>query len=331
MKKNWSQVRGFTIIELLIAIAIIGSLAGIIFVTFPASQKRARDTQRKSDLKQYLASLGAYSNKTGGVYPAPGGTVNLTSLCTTVGVSTCPDDPRAPSQHYQYQADNSGTRFVLWASLENTSDDWAACSSGLSGILDSTPIDGDCPITTAITSIPTAPPPPPTSGPTSTPVPTATPIPTPAPVNIVNNPGFESGTSPWAAYTDGSGSFTTASPGYEGSFAARISISTPGSNVQVYQYNLSLEPATAYRLEFTARSNSGHNLSVFIHKHTSPYTNYGLNNYVANLTPSWQTFSTTFTSTNSVPVNDARLRFWFAPYDAAGDVYWIDSVVLTKI
>ena len=55
-----------------------------------------------------------------------------------------------------------------------------------------------------------------------------------------------------------------------------VAISVPGDNVQLYQSGISLEPNTKCRLEFSARSNSGHDLSVNLHKHDSPYTNYGL-------------------------------------------------------
>ena len=41
-------------------------------------------------------------------------------------------------------------------------------------------------------------------------------------VNLVSNPGFESGTASWNFYTSGTGSFTTPSPGYEGNYAARL-------------------------------------------------------------------------------------------------------------
>ncbi len=49
-----------------------------------------------------------------------------------------------------------------------------------------------------------------------------------------------------------------------------------------------------------------------------------------DLDTTWKNFTTEFTTANfTSPVNDARLRIWFAPYAAAGDVYYVDNVVIT--
>ncbi|MEK9138028.1 MAG: carbohydrate binding domain-containing protein, partial [Bacteroidota bacterium] len=148
-------------------------------------------------------------------------------------------------------------------------------------------------------------------------------------LNVLSNPSFESGTEPWVFYTNGSGTFTTVS---YGSMAAKLSITSPGTNTQLYQSDITLEPSTTYRLSFEAYSSTRHDMSVFVHRHDAPYTNYGLNDFIVNLTTSWQTFSTEFTTTGfSGAVGNARLRFWLAPYAAAGDEYFIDNVVLQKV
>lgn len=153
-----------------------------------------------------------------------------------------------------------------------------------------------------------------------------------AEVNIVSNSGFESGTSPWTFYTNGAGSFLNDAPGSGSSHAGHIKISQQGTNVQLYQKNLALEPNTAYTLSFKAYSNTGHDFSVSILKHVSPFTNYGLSNKVVNLGTAWGTHSIQFKTTGfSGMVNDARLMFWLAPYDATADQYYIDDVILTKV
>jgi hypothetical protein len=150
--------------------------------------------------------------------------------------------------------------------------------------------------------------------------------------NAVINPSFESGTAPWVFYTNRGGSFTAVPPGFVGSLAAKLNITGAGSNVQLYQPGISLQPSTAYRLSFAAYSSTGHDMSVFLHKHTAPYTSYGLSSYMVDLTASWQTFTTVFTTTGFVgPVSDARLRFWLPSFAAAGDMYFIDNVVLERI
>ena len=144
--------------------------------------------------------------------------------------------------------------------------------------------------------------------------------------NIIKNPGFGPDTAPWVFYTNGAGNFINdASVGY-------ITISQPGTNVQLYQADIALEPGTVYKLNFKAYSNTGHDLSVSLQKHSSPYTNYGLSNYVVNLGTAWNDYSVQFTTSGfSGTVNDARLMFWIAPYTSAADQYFIDDVILTKI
>jgi regulation of enolase protein 1 (concanavalin A-like superfamily) len=151
-------------------------------------------------------------------------------------------------------------------------------------------------------------------------------------INLINNPGFELGTTSWVFHTNGTGTFTAASPGYGGTaLAANLALDSGGTNIQLYQTGITLEPGTRYRLSFAAYSNTGHDLTVYLHKHLTPYTNYGLS-YTAALSSTWQTFTTEFITTGfSGTVTDGRLRFWFASFAAAGDVYHIDDVRLEKV
>lgn len=154
---------------------------------------------------------------------------------------------------------------------------------------------------------------------------------TPSESNGVSNPGFESGTSGWNYYTNGQGSFTASSPGYEGSMAASVAITSTGTNNQLYQYGIALEPNTDYRLSFVAYSSSGRDLKVSLLKHGSPYTDYGISMETVDLGSGWSSHVISFRTRNfAAPVDDARLMFWFADTAAAGDQFWIDSVVLIK-
>jgi type II secretion system protein G len=60
--------KAFTLIELLIVIAILGIVTTVVAVSFTNSQKQARDLQRKSDLKQIRTALELYYNDNG-FYP----------------------------------------------------------------------------------------------------------------------------------------------------------------------------------------------------------------------------------------------------------------------
>ncbi len=55
--------KGFTIIELLIVIAIIGILAGLVLNNFQGAQAKARDTQRRTDINNMHAKLEEFFNE----------------------------------------------------------------------------------------------------------------------------------------------------------------------------------------------------------------------------------------------------------------------------
>ena len=55
--------KGFTIIELLIVIAIIGILAGLVLNNFQGAQAKARDTQRRTDINNIHAKLEEFFNE----------------------------------------------------------------------------------------------------------------------------------------------------------------------------------------------------------------------------------------------------------------------------
>lgn len=59
--QNKKNSRGFTIVEILIVIAVIGILLSISLVVYPGYQQSARDTERKSDVEQIAAALRTYA------------------------------------------------------------------------------------------------------------------------------------------------------------------------------------------------------------------------------------------------------------------------------
>lgn len=64
MLKIKSQ-KGFTIVELLIVIVVIGILAALVLNTFAGVQKRARDTERQTDVTALSTQLEVYYNDNG--------------------------------------------------------------------------------------------------------------------------------------------------------------------------------------------------------------------------------------------------------------------------
>lgn len=52
--------KGFTVVEVLVVIIVLGILLSIVLVVYPGYQARTRDSERKSDVSQLAAAFGAY-------------------------------------------------------------------------------------------------------------------------------------------------------------------------------------------------------------------------------------------------------------------------------
>ncbi len=129
---------GFTLVELLVVMAIIGVLASLGVGSFMTAQMRGRDAQRKSDLKQISNSLelfyadhGQYPSASGttiGACEYPAGTSCGWGSGTftdgkTVYFKTVPVDPSTAYNYvYRVVPSSSNQKFQLFAYLENTQD-----------------------------------------------------------------------------------------------------------------------------------------------------------------------------------------------------------------
>ena len=69
MAHSTKRQSGFTIVELLIVIVVIGILAALVITTFTGIQQKARDTERQTDIKAIYGQVEAYYAQNG-KYPA---------------------------------------------------------------------------------------------------------------------------------------------------------------------------------------------------------------------------------------------------------------------
>ena len=131
---------GFTLVELLVVMAILGILVTIIGSSFRNAQARGRDTQRKSDLKQISQSLelfysdyGHYPSDEGGMIaacPFVGGTGTACSWGSgeltdnkTIYFKQIPADPVSSYEYYYRIVPGSNNKkFQIFARLENSQD-----------------------------------------------------------------------------------------------------------------------------------------------------------------------------------------------------------------
>lgn len=117
--------RGFTLVELIVVMAILGLLATVGLASFRSSQIKGRDAQRKHDLGQLQRGLEAYYNDKG-VYPDPTALPGPRSPWQdesveggTLYMKEIPDDPTTFS--YKYES-SDGTYYKIFAHLENEKD-----------------------------------------------------------------------------------------------------------------------------------------------------------------------------------------------------------------
>lgn len=121
--------RAFTLIELLVVVAIIGILAALVLANLSTSRARARDAERKNDLRQIANALSLrYSDYQN--YPIYPQGVTISDMKDVFSppdrsayIRNLPSDPKfSGSQNYRYVSNEDGTEYILWAQLENDSD-----------------------------------------------------------------------------------------------------------------------------------------------------------------------------------------------------------------
>lgn len=134
--------KGFSLLELLVVIGVIGMLAAISLPNFMSARERARDAQRKSDLIQIQKALELYKlDQNPPAFLGADGSFSYLSFPntgavwrdaanTTTYMNKVPGDPNAP---YYYTPDNTALTYTLGACLENEADTEGQDCSALAG------------------------------------------------------------------------------------------------------------------------------------------------------------------------------------------------------
>lgn len=173
-RKNVSgESNGFTLVELLVVMAILGVLVTLVATGFRTAQMRGRDAQRKSDLKELANSMevfysdhGKYPSDSGGKIVACPYDEASSGTCawgaseftdgSTVYFKVIPKDPISSlNYYYRVVPGSNNQKFQLFARLENPKD-----PDCLGGDCDNPPISISCgskPCNFSITSSNTSP------------------------------------------------------------------------------------------------------------------------------------------------------------------------------
>ena len=72
MKTGGSEKKGFTIIEVVLVLAVAGLIFIMVFVALPALQRSQRDNARREDMMDFIAKAKDYSQNNRGALPGSG-------------------------------------------------------------------------------------------------------------------------------------------------------------------------------------------------------------------------------------------------------------------
>lgn len=121
---------GFTLIELMVTIAIIAILAAVGLVVYSTAQKSGRISKRAQDLDALKTALVIYRSSNPS-YPAtfaPGGTVNYNPVETNLGVLVpaympmLPADPLGSTYPYRYASDGVDYKIITNPSIPSSGE-----------------------------------------------------------------------------------------------------------------------------------------------------------------------------------------------------------------
>ncbi len=135
--------RGFTLIEVMVVVAIIGILASVLFASFEEGRQQSRDKFRQAELKElqlaielYKAQNGRYpaqgcGNPAAGIWAGPGPHPGWGETCNDYIIGLVPDYlpqlPRDPNKEdefglgylYRTSPDQSSFKVIVHQSVES--------------------------------------------------------------------------------------------------------------------------------------------------------------------------------------------------------------------
>jgi len=134
--------KGFTLIEILLAVAILAILSGFVMVQMNGANNAAKDAKRKADIDLIKNAVVSYRTENYSKTPVEDCAIGTcTSLPTSLQpfLATIPNDPDS-SKSYRYVSD--GTNCSVYATLSDGSIYRYQCQSNASSTV--VPVNGNC-------------------------------------------------------------------------------------------------------------------------------------------------------------------------------------------
>ncbi len=152
------QKRGFTLVEIVVALGIVAILATVVIGSVQEGRKKARDSQRLSDLQQLQVALRLYKDANGvypstcplnpGVWRSPGiGSATWYTQCSDYisglvpdYIAALPTDPvyeNINNSGFMYRSDATGYKVLLFPTekeIRQQGTEYARCSSSCSAV-----------------------------------------------------------------------------------------------------------------------------------------------------------------------------------------------------
>lgn len=132
--------QGFTIVEVLMVLAVAGLIFAIVFAAVPRVQRGRRDTERKQQLATLIAEIESYGSNNRGNFPST--TVNNPGIGSPTGeiitliesfIETSSDDFADPLTSTSYKESINNSTSVVGVFPQNTGDIYyssqASCNS----------------------------------------------------------------------------------------------------------------------------------------------------------------------------------------------------------